>query len=152
MALRHVTRLPDRQEATFIRVDAGKTFDHIIREQARGVARIYERVGVVVNLTRAEMHKQAAQLDPTPLLGVPPSGTHWILESWSSCENFDTPSGNIEPGTYNQTGARETYANKVIWYDDALRVAVSEKLDDVVIQENARGEVETIQRKVTRNG
>lgn len=147
MALRHVDRLPDRTEATFILVDEGKTFDHIIREQAKGTAKIYETTTVIVNLTRAEMHKQANQLDPSEFLGGAPLGTHWILSSWSSVENFDTTSGNIEPGTYNQTGQRDTYGNRVIWYDDVLKVGVSEKADDVVIEENGRGEVERIARK-----
>lgn len=145
MALQRINRLPDRQEATFIRVDTPKTFDVIIREQARGVARIHETVTVVVNLTRQEMRKQADSLDPTPILGQPAVGTHWILSSWSSCQNFDTPSGNLEPGTYCETGERATYGNQVDWFDGDL--PESEKAADVVVQRGAGDTVERITKR-----
>lgn len=146
MALRHVNRLPDRQEATFIRVPVGATFDDVIREKAK----VFERATVVVSLARAQMLQQADTLDPTDILGEAERGTHWILSHWSSVQNFDTPSGNIEPGTYNEAGESEMYQDCVTWIDEDSGEVLSEKTADVVIEKDAEGKTMRVQRKVGR--
>jgi hypothetical protein len=138
MALLHVTRKAKRQVVVFLLLEGGGFQEYI---EGKAILRGTHKSTVL--MTKEQLEGGVQVVDPTlytvPSVQFPQA--RWV-PAWGllACETFNTPSEDLEPGTYNNEGGRVAFLDEAGVYQE-------ESAANVTITRGAANEVLSIQKR-----